>query len=221
MPTGYRFENVDFEDLFDPDVNGDGPSAPGYMVNGVPMRFAHVQYGSRRGDVGRRIDGVGDLASLWAAKGTAQYTLPFNGHSFSGHVSAKTNQTGTIQADAGIAIYGDGTYRAYGGGTGVTQKIEDGRWLPAGANPADYEVLVQVANVDWGISNVPGTTYTTNPNWQNGSVLNSGSIRVQAPARSAQFNEGNCRVYVYVRKVGQSNYTTSYINCRVSVTGWI
>jgi hypothetical protein len=219
--ANFRLVGIDFDDLFDVDQNGDGPQAPYLRApNGQPLRYAHIQYGSKRADVGYRQNGQ-DVSNLWAAKGTAVYSLPFNGHSFSGHVSARTNQTGTIQADAGIAIYGDGTYRAYGGGTGVTQKVEDGRWLPVGANPADYEVLVQVANVDWGISNVPGTTYTTNPNWQNGSVLNSGSIRVQAPARSSQFNEGNCRVYVYVRRVGQSNYTTSYINCRVSVTGWV
>lgn len=58
--------------LFDADIVGDGPQAPGYAENGVPLRFAHIQYGSKRADVGYAINGV-DVSNLWAGSGTASY----------------------------------------------------------------------------------------------------------------------------------------------------
>ncbi len=67
---------VPWHDLFEPDTVGDGPQALAYTDDGVPMRFAHVQYGTRRPDIGFtvRIAGVSvDVAALWAAKGTAVY----------------------------------------------------------------------------------------------------------------------------------------------------
>lgn len=73
MPTGYATDNVDFDDQFDPDVMGDGPTAPGYAVGGVPLRYAAIVYGTRGPDTGYSADGVGDLANLWAKKGTAVY----------------------------------------------------------------------------------------------------------------------------------------------------
>lgn len=65
-----------WEDLFDADIIGDGTPAHSFTDEGVPMRFAHVQYGQKRADIGFtvRINGVDvDVASLWAAKGTAVY----------------------------------------------------------------------------------------------------------------------------------------------------
>jgi hypothetical protein len=65
-----------WRELFDTDIIGDGPQAHSFLDDGVPMRFAHIQYGQKRADIGFtvRINGVDvDVTSLWAAKDTASY----------------------------------------------------------------------------------------------------------------------------------------------------
>lgn len=76
MPGRFLWQGTPWEDLFDADVIGDGPQAHSFTDEGVPMRFAHIQYGTKRPDIGFtvRIGGVDvDVTTLWAAKGTAVY----------------------------------------------------------------------------------------------------------------------------------------------------
>lgn len=75
MPTGYRKAGVDFEDLFDPDIMGDGPEAENVKSGGVPLKFADIAYGTKGDDVGIREGGV-DISNKWAAFGTAVYVNP-------------------------------------------------------------------------------------------------------------------------------------------------
>jgi len=72
MAKGFLSDGVDFDDLFDPDVVGDGPSATWLTSDGVALRYARLQYGQKRADVGFYDNGV-DVSNLWAAKGTAVY----------------------------------------------------------------------------------------------------------------------------------------------------
>lgn len=72
MAKGYRKDSIDFDDRFDTDIVGDGPIAAGLRRDGVPMRYAHIMYGSKGPDVGYRENGV-DVSNKWAAKGTAAY----------------------------------------------------------------------------------------------------------------------------------------------------
>ena len=74
MGTGFRSSGADFDDLFDPFVQGTKPAPTGYRVAGVDLnqRYAPIMYGSKRADVGYRVGGV-DVSALWAAKGTAKY----------------------------------------------------------------------------------------------------------------------------------------------------
>lgn len=74
MPSGYRSGGVDFDDLFDPYVEGQKSVATGRRVAGVDLnqRYAPISYGTKRADVGYRVGGI-DVSNLWAAKGTAQY----------------------------------------------------------------------------------------------------------------------------------------------------
>lgn len=81
MTTNYRSGGVDFDSLFDPDVMGDGPTAPGYKVGGVPLKYAKLSYGTKRANVGYAQAGV-DVSNLWAAYGTAVYSLPFDGQTY-------------------------------------------------------------------------------------------------------------------------------------------
>lgn len=72
MPSGIKSADVDFDDLFDPDIVGDGPVANGLAQNGTALRYANVIYGARRADVGIKDAGT-DVAAKWATKGTAVY----------------------------------------------------------------------------------------------------------------------------------------------------
>lgn len=101
---------VPFEDLFDPDIIGDGPQAWPFTDAGTPLRFAHVQYGQRRADVGFTVKIGGtdvDVATLWAAKGTAVYV---NTAAIPGTVRHETDGSPpSITAVAGFAFNRNGT----------------------------------------------------------------------------------------------------------------
>lgn len=100
MASGVKSNGVDLDDLFDPDVKGDGPTAPGIQSRGVPLRYAALKYGSKRANVGVANAGS-DVSNLWAAKGTASYGLSINGKSYTatatsaGSVSSATLQFST------------------------------------------------------------------------------------------------------------------------------
>lgn len=64
---------TNFDDMFDPDIIGDGPAAAWLEdIAGVPVRYASIVYGQRGPDTGYEDSGV-DVASLWARKGSASY----------------------------------------------------------------------------------------------------------------------------------------------------
>lgn len=132
MASGHRSGGVDFDDLFDPDVVGDGPVAAFLKrADGTPLRYAHIQYGAQRADVNRRSGGV-DVSKWWAAKGTAAYVgsggVPGKVMgSDVGYPSAKAVASVTYR-NTGIVAW-EGT--AHGGGSGT--------W--ARSNPGDYDIL--------------------------------------------------------------------------------
>ncbi|HHA2841072.1 TPA: hypothetical protein ACOD94_000835 [Stenotrophomonas maltophilia] len=99
MPSGYRSSGVDFDDLFDPYVEGPLAQDSGRRIGGgdLSRRYAHIQYGSKRADVGHRINGM-DVSNLWAARGTASYRPPFHGKDYSAGNGAKTNSFGDVTA---------------------------------------------------------------------------------------------------------------------------
>jgi len=105
-----KSKGIDFSALFDPDVVGDGPTAPDYRVGGVPLRFAALKYGTKRADVGYAEKGV-DVSNKWAAKGTAKYLLgPPDG--------IIVENTGAGAAFTALTINSDGTWTASDGKSG-------------------------------------------------------------------------------------------------------
>lgn len=137
MPVGFASAGVDFDDLFDPDVVGDGPTAPALTVGGTPLKYAAIAYGSKRPDVGYAQGGV-DVSNLWAAKGTATYVsdggLPAGWGTV---VDRNPGQPGTA-----VAFF---SYRANGiveWGRGSTT-VDSGRWAPAASAPA-YDIRYDV-----------------------------------------------------------------------------
>lgn len=143
MPSGYRSQGVDFDDLFDPDVVGDGPAAAGYTVAGAPLKYAALKYGTKRANVGYAVNGS-DASNLWAAKGTASYNLPIEGKSYQ---SNQSGLNGTAQLI--FSMKSDGTYTIVRSVRGVLTTLDTGTWLPAGDNASQYTckfVGVQTVN---------------------------------------------------------------------------
>lgn len=133
MASGHRSGGVDFDDLFDPDVIGDGPVA-GFLrrADGSPLRYAHIQYGTQRADVNRRSGNV-DVARLWAAKGTASYV---SDGGWGGKLQASDVGYPSAKATASFAFRPDGTTwwkSETGGGTGTNV------WTRS--KPGDYDIL--------------------------------------------------------------------------------
>lgn len=215
MASGYRSGGVDFDDLFDPDVMGDGPTASGYRRSGQPLRYAHIQYGQKRGDVGYRSGGV-DVSNLWAAKGTATYVLPFHGKGFSAHNQAATNAQGSASAQVELRINADGAYEVWvsttGGGNSSSRMADRGIWLRNGG-VGEYDVRFEFANA--GAANVGNTA----PDWRNASTSQSCSARVSVPSASSESVSAVVEFHCLMRR-GGGNVSRSIMVARVSATGW-
>lgn len=215
MASGYRSGGVDFDDLFDPDVMGDGPTANGYRRNGQPLRYAHIQYGQKRGDVGYRSGGV-DVSNLWAAKGTATYVLPFHGKGFSAHNQSDTNAPGTTSAQVELRINANGAYEVWvsttGGGNNSSRIAESGTWLRNGG-VGEYDVRFEFANV--GAANVGSTA----PDWRNASTSQSCSAQVSVPSASSQSASAVVEFRCLMRR-GGGIVSRSIMVASVSATGW-
>lgn len=84
MTSGIASKGVDLDDIFDPWQPGTSKarataiSSAGADING---RYAPLVYGSSAAATGIHSQGA-DLNTLFAAKGTANYTLPIDGQSY-------------------------------------------------------------------------------------------------------------------------------------------
>lgn len=211
--TGFR-SGADFADLFDPDIIGDGPTAWNYR-SGAAVRFAHIQYGQQRADVGYRIDGV-DVARMWAAKGTAAYYWPFHGKGFSSGNQAKTNSRDTCSASVRLALSPDGTYTITksntGGGNNSNTVAESGRWLPNGQSAAEYEVQIV------GDGDGRASFSTSAPGFSPMTSAQSASVGISVASASSSFVQGSVSVRCLVRRAGRVQ--ESSFSASVSASGW-
>lgn len=148
MAKGFTSGGVDFDDLFDPDVVGDGPSASFLTSGGVALKYAALAYGTKRADVGFRNSSGVDVSNLWAAKGTAIYKLGFDGKSYS--AAGISGPDGESFGKVKISLFTDGTWTVQ---RSTRQSpswsvVDSGVWLPAGGTAADYSV--KFSHVDSG-----------------------------------------------------------------------
>lgn len=186
MPVKYRSASKDFDDLFDPDVIGDGPSAAAMRSGGKALKYAALKYGTKRANVGYRAGGS-DVSNLWAAKGTAQYVsdggLPDQVIAFlavppgtQAHVGAEVTfqQSGTVR------------WQGTGGAGGL------GTWAPGGG--ASYSIRFDVISQS-GLGVVTGTFGV----WQNVAVSRSIGLTLDGPPHRS----GQCSIRFQIRDAGQ------------------
>lgn len=139
MASGYRNSaGVDSDDLYDPDVMGDGPAATGYrMSNGVTLKYAAAQYGTPGAAMGYRLSNGVDIGTLWARKGTAGYLNPSPAYQWSTFVAFGDTSFHTVQST--LTWSPDGTWANTAPGTSP----KSGTWAPATGTPGDmYEMMV-------------------------------------------------------------------------------
>ncbi|HEY5804863.1 MAG TPA: hypothetical protein VIT90_14315 [Lysobacter sp.] len=214
MAKGISSGGVDFDDLFDPDVKGDGSTAWFVTSAGVALRYAKLSYGSKRADVGWRDSAGTDLSNYWAAKGTARYALPINGQTYSAGYSAPTNQTGTAFATVTVALTSNGIYTVTRGTrTGSTQ-LTSGTWE---TSPGSFDVRM-IAEDNGGDSS--GGYLDTG--YRNAGT--SASRTVSVPSASAQSKEAYGRIRILIARAGQGDGgivsdTTMYTY--LAVNGWV
>lgn len=132
MATGFRNSSgVDFDSLFDPYVQGTPPSDTGFRLSsGVDLagRYAPISFGSKGPDVGFRTSSGTDVSNLWAAYGTASYSLPINGRSY-------TRSRGRGTASLSFNMKSDGTYSIT---NDLGTVLDSGTWLPSGDSVSSY-----------------------------------------------------------------------------------
>lgn len=132
MPTRITIGGVDLEDLFAPDIIGDGPTVPGLTVGGVPIKFADISYGLLGADTEITEGGV-DIKNKWAAAGTAYYVsldgFPALIEDFA------TGSSAPVSSAASFTFHPDGTYS--------TTPFSTGSWATATSSPgASYDLRV-------------------------------------------------------------------------------
>lgn len=215
MVTGYRSGGIDFDDLFDPYVQGDRSPLSGRRVSGVDLnqRFAPILYGTKRADVGYRTGGV-DLSNFWAAKGTASYGLPFNGQSYTADSEAPTNAQGNASAGIQLVLLTNGNYtiNRTGNFTSSPAQLSSGRWLPNGQTVGQYEVMMTAENVG-------AASINSNANSFSGfNVDRAISATLAVPAASSQLGSANPVFNVDMRRAGIVTRSVLYVNLFAS--GW-
>lgn len=174
------------EDVYDPDVVGDGPDAAingiGYRnAAGVLLRFAALKYGTAAANHGYRLSDGRDFSALWAAKGTAVYTLPINGKTFSQSYTIPAQGSGWSLI--GFRIVNGDTWQVYG-------------TSPASASPNIYAT----GALPIGASSL--TTTFTDLGPTSGSVSSAGGVtNGAASATAVSGNPNSC----YLTSTGNSS----------------
>lgn len=158
MTTGFRnASGTDFDDVFDPYVQGTKPGATGYRTSdGVDLnqRFAPLSFGTAAAVQGYRLASGADVNTLWAGKGTAQYSLPINGQTFTGYSSGAVSSA--MAASATFTAKADGTYSVICVGNNIVTSPANGTWLPSGDVVTNYQAQFGVTQVNQG-TNGPAT----------------------------------------------------------------
>lgn len=103
MASGYKnAADTDFDDLFDPDIVGDGPTAAIFEdPDGTLLKYANVKYGTAGSNVGFKLSNNADVATIWAKKGSASYATPDNGKTYTSRVIVPNGGS----RSAGIEMY--------------------------------------------------------------------------------------------------------------------
>ncbi|MGN6655721.1 MAG: hypothetical protein ACTHJ9_10320 [Rhodanobacter sp.] len=198
MTSGVKSNNVDLDDLFDPDIVGDGPASAGVKSGGVPLKYAAIKYGTKRANVGI-LNAGSDVSNLWAAKGTASYALPINGQTFARKGQALTGQEGTITGTVQFTARADGTYAVTTSASpGSPSTPASGTWQTQGGAASDYQVQFTLSA---GSTSGTGSTANTAPAYTSLATAQSASVTCTCPANDSGTYTWTYGLRIRIRRV--------------------
>jgi hypothetical protein len=215
MTYPYNNRGVPLTDLFDPDVIGDGPVAANYKVAGVPLRFAHIKYGSKRANVGYAQDNV-DVSNLWAAKGTARYALPIDGMTFTAFSSGSVSSGMLAKVTVSINTSGGFTVVCEGNSAATTTQLGD--WLPSGQPASGYQVRFTVTQQSQSESG-PATFTNSAPSYVTCAANQTVSGSASVGQLSAQAKGGSYTIVIALKKISTGTVTTTTIFADIDSVG--
>jgi hypothetical protein len=216
-----KYSNVaigDTDNLYDPDVVGDGPVASFLRKqDGTPLRYAAAQYGQPGPTLGMRYADGTDVGPKWAKIGTANYALPINGAHYLAVNTAKTSSADTTYAFIDVRINNDGTYqiveRISGGGNGGSQTVATGTWLRSGQSVAEYQVQFGASNT------APAVVTNSAPGFQPCTSSQVLTLQASTPSRSSATVSATVTVTIWLRRNGSIVSTTTF-TAQVTATGF-
>lgn len=128
----HSHNGVPLHELFDPDIMGDGPDAPGFREGGVPLKFASIAYGSKGPDVKKREGGF-DISNKWASAGTAVYV---NLDAFPELIEdVQVGSSAPTTSSVGFTFHRNGTF--------ITVPTGGGNWGPSATDAGDaYDLRI-------------------------------------------------------------------------------
>lgn len=131
MTSGFKTGTTDLDDVFAPYLTGTKPAATGLKVGNQDFRdrYAPLSQGTQAAPTGFKVVDA-DLNTIFAAKGTPNYTLGFDGESYSA-VTARTTASLTLD------MLADGTWSISKNQAAI---LASGTWLNYGSAASDYAV---------------------------------------------------------------------------------
>lgn len=164
MTSGIKSAGVDLDSIFDPYMSGTTKArATGVSVAGSDLnnRFAPLTYGSSAAATGIKSEGA-DLNTLFAAYGTAHYSLPIDGNTYTS--AGSTIGGGTCTAKLDFEINTSGWSLVASGTNATTTTLASGA-MPSGAVSIQITDtwLNAAGDTDAGTTANTCSTYTTIP----------------------------------------------------------
>lgn len=205
MSTGFRnASGTDFDDVFDPYVQGTKPAATGYRTSdGVDLnqRFAPLAFGSAAAVQGYRISSGADVNTLWAAKGTASYLDPSPDYQWSTFRAFSGTSPQTVQST--LTWSPDGTWANTSPGT----TTKSGTWAPSAGTPGNlYQMMID--NVVLTPAAGHTLTFSSNPaaSWVDMSSAVS-CVMQDVGAPSSNASDYSVRLRIRLKSTGAVMYT--------------
>ncbi|GAP66252.1 hypothetical protein MBSD_n1556 [Mizugakiibacter sediminis] len=221
MASGFRNSaGVDFDSLFDPYQQGTKPANTGHRTSdGVDLanRYAPIAFGTKAPDVGFRLSSGADVSTLWAAKGTAKYTLPFDGATYTAGETVPAQSQGSASLALRLKI--DGTYdivrsTSHNG----SSTLATGTWNTGGGAVSNYQVLATVTDTGGGTG--PGTITNDAATWVSLSTQRNVSVALGPYGPSSGSHDAIDTVRVQIRRASDGVVLTdSTCTFNVSVDG--
>lgn len=207
--------NPNLDNVFDPYVQGTNPGTIDLLNDaGVDLSqsvYAPLVYGSAAAATGLLSAATGgDLNTLFAAKGTAVYSLPINGQTF---LAAAASATGACSANIDFSASTSGWSVTGSSSSGGHVDTASGS-LPSGAVSVQYSYTLTTSVGNGSVTN--GASSVTTLTGSNVSI----AVVANSPSPSSADNERHATVVIkfYNSSSAVISTTTIYLNAQAEGT---